>query len=178
MKKIVFISDFFVEEISGGAEIYDQILIEELRQKGAKVCKFKSVEFTEKHFQLYQQCGFNFIVSNFVGLSENVKKLFTLYGDRYCILEHDHKYLKTRNPSIFADYKAPSQFVINRQFYKSAKQVFCQSVKHAQVLGDNLNISNVTNLGCSLWSDEEFDTLQQYVNNKKNGKMAVLNSNN
>ena len=91
MRKIVFISDFFADEISGGAEIYDQVLIEELNRRGAKVCKFKSEEFTEKHFHLYQQCGFNFIVSNFVGLSEGVKKLFTLYSDRYCILEHDHK---------------------------------------------------------------------------------------
>ena len=45
MKKIVFISDFFVEEISGGAEIYDQVLIEELKNRGIKICKFKSANF-------------------------------------------------------------------------------------------------------------------------------------
>ena len=60
MKKVVFISDFFVEEIAGGAEICDDVLIKELRSKGIKVSKFKSAEFTEKHFHLYQRCGFNF----------------------------------------------------------------------------------------------------------------------
>ena len=177
MKKIVFISDFFVNEIAGGAEIYDQVLIEELRQKGTKVCKFKSGEFTEKHFHLYQRCGFNFIVSNFVGLPESVKKLFTLYGDRYCILEHDHKYLKTRNPSVFTDYKAPPQFVINREFYKSAKQVFCQSVKHAEVLVNNLNISNVTNLGCSLWSKQQLELIRTSIR-EKNNKAYIINDGN
>ena len=177
MRKVVFISDFFVEHISGGAEICDQILIEELRLRGTKVCKFQSREFTEKHFNLYQQCGFHFIISNFVGLSEGVKKLFTLYGEKYCIIEHDHKYLKTRNPSVFANYKAPEQFIINRQFYKSAKQVFCQSVKHAQVLSDNLNISNVTNLGCSLWSKEQIELIRSSVSDK-NGKAYIINDNN
>ena len=66
MKKIVFISDFFSDEISGGAEIYDEVLITEFLSKGIKVCKFKSQEFTEKHFNLYKQCGFYFIISNFV----------------------------------------------------------------------------------------------------------------
>jgi len=174
MKKIVFISDFFVENISGGAEICDQVLIQQLEQRDIKVCKFNSKDFTEKHLHLYLQCGFNFIVSNFVGLSEGVKKLFTLYGDRYCIIEHDHKYLKTRNPSVFTDYKAPPQFIINRQFYKSAKQVFCQSVKHAQVLIDNLQISNVTNLGCSLWSKEQIQFIKNCLTDK-NDKAYIIN---
>ena len=177
MKKIVFISDFFVDEIAGGAEIYDDVLIEELRLKGLKVCKFKSQEFTDKHFHLYQQCGFNFIISNFIGLSEKVKKLFTLYGDRYCILEHDHKYLKTRNPSIFTDYKAPPEFVINREFYKSAKQVFCQSSKHAEVLSMNLNIDNVTNLSCSLWSREQLKIIRESIADKNN-KAYIINDQN
>ena len=177
MKRIVFISDFFVEEISGGAEICDQILIAELRQKGIKVCRFKSGEFTEKHFHLYEQCGFNFIISNFVALSESVKKLLTVYGDRYCIIEHDHKYLKTRNPSVFTNFKAPEQFVINKEFYKCAKQVFCQSVKHAQVLGNNLNISNVTNLGCSLWSKDQISLIRSSVSDKNN-KAYIINDGN
>ena len=53
MRKIVFISDFFVDQVSGGAEIYDNILIEELTKKDYKVCKFNSQEFTVKHFKLF-----------------------------------------------------------------------------------------------------------------------------
>jgi len=178
MKKIVFISDFFSDEISGGAEIYDEVLITEFLSKGIKVCKFKSQEFTEKHFNLYKQCGFYFIISNFVGLSEKVKKLFTLYGDKYCILEHDHKYLTNRNPSVFTDYKAPAEFIINKEFYKSAKQIFCQSIKHTQVLSNNLNISNVTNLGCSLWSKQQLSVIRSSITEKNNNKAFIINDNN
>ena len=47
-KKIVFIADFFASQISGGAEIYDEILINELRNKGTQICKFNSNETGEK----------------------------------------------------------------------------------------------------------------------------------
>jgi hypothetical protein len=126
VKKIVFISDFFENQISGGAEICDGVLIKEL-SKTHKICKFNSSEFTVKHFNLYKSCGFSFLISNFVALSEDVKKIISLDGE-YCIIEHDHKYLKTRNPSIFANFKAPEQILINVNFYRSAKKVFCQSV--------------------------------------------------
>ena len=33
MKNIVFISDFFLHHVNGGAEIYDNVLIEELKKK-------------------------------------------------------------------------------------------------------------------------------------------------
>jgi len=177
MKKVVFISDFFAEEIAGGAEICDDVLIKELRSKGIKVSKFKSAEFTEKHFHLYQRCGFNFLISNFIGLAESVKKLLTLYGSRYCIIEHDHKYLKTRNPSLFTDYLAPQEYIINKEFYKSAKQVFCQSVKHADILSSNLQIDNVTNLGCSLWSRDQLDEIKNSIA-PKNNKAYIINDNN
>ena len=63
MKKIVFISDFFENQVSGGAEIYDDVLIKEL-SKTHKICKFNSSEFTVKDFNLYKSYGFNFLISN------------------------------------------------------------------------------------------------------------------
>ena len=138
MNKVVFISDFFSNQVSGGAEIYDEILISELKSRDIKVCKFNSHEFSKKHFALYEKMGFVFLVSNFVNLSEEVKKIMQLYSDKYCILEHDHKYLTTRNPADFKGFKAPSKYIVNRDFYATAKQVFCQSSKHTQVLSDNL----------------------------------------
>ena len=174
MNKIVFISDFFANQVSGGAEIYDDILIEELRKRGVKVCKFNSHEFTKKHFHLYEKMGFLFLISNFVNLSNNVMKLIQLYSNKYCILEHDHKYLTTRNPAEFKNFQAPSQMIINKEFYKSAKQVFCQSIKHAEVLANNLNIDNVTNLGCSLWSKDQLELIRS-KSYKKNDMAMIIN---
>ena len=67
MNKLVYVSDFFVEQVSGGAEIYDDILLKELQSNGIKVAKFRSHEFTDKHVNLYLKCDFNFLISNFVG---------------------------------------------------------------------------------------------------------------
>jgi hypothetical protein len=96
----------------------------------------------------------------------------------YVIYEHDHKYIVGRDPSRYKDYKVPATQLINLDFYRSAKAVFAQSKLHAQVIRKNIKEANVINLGCSVWSDEELDTLQKYVDSKKNGKMAVLNSTN
>jgi hypothetical protein len=174
MKKIVFVSDFFSDQVQGGAEIYDALLVQQLESKGVKVCKFNSHEFTDKHFKLYEKTGFMFLVSNFVNLSESVKKLMQIYSDRYCILEHDHKYLRNRNPADFKNFKAPREMIINQEFYRSAKQVFCQSVKHAEVLSLNLGIDNVTNLGCSLWSKEQLELISSKIC-EKNNKAAIIN---
>lgn len=177
MKKVVFISDFFDDQISGGAEICDAILIDELQKKGVKVCKFNSHEFTKKHFGLYERMGFVFLVSNFVNLSADVRKIMQLYSGKYCIIEHDHKYILSRNPADFKNFKAPQKMIINKDFYKSAKYVFCQSSKHAEVLSMNLNIDNVINLGCSLWSHEQLELIRSKICEKNNKAMIINDTN-
>ena len=177
MKNLVFVSDFFSTQVSGGGEIYDEILTSELQSRGVKVCRFNSHEFTKKHFSLYEKMGFVFLISNFVNLREDVKKIIQLYPSKYCILEHDHKYVTTRNPAEFKDFVAPKSMIINRDFYKSAKYVFCQSIKHTEVLKKNLEIDNVINLSCSLWTNEQLNLIRSKIK-PKNGKAAIINDSN
>ena len=177
MRKLVFISDFFAKHVAGGAEIYDEILINELKNKGVKVARFQSHEFTDKHIKLYEKSGFSFLISNFINLSERAKKALQVYSDKYCIIEHDHKYLANRNPADFKSFKAPESMISNKQFYKSARQVFCQSVKHMEVLKLNLDIDNVTNLGCSLWSPEQISLIKSKVVDKNNKAMIINDPN-
>lgn len=174
MKKVVFLSDYFHDQVSGGAEIYDSILIEELESLDTKVVRFNCREFTVKHFNLYLKTGFNFIVSNFVFLSEEVKSRLKACGHRYVVIEHDHKYLIDRDPSNYKDFIAPSNRIVNREFYKSAKMVFCQSVKHYEVVKSNLNIENITNLGCSLWSKKQLNIIKNSFKQEKNGRCFVI----
>ena len=173
MNKVVYVSDLFYEQAQGGAETCDHILINEMRAKGIKVVTFNSKEFTEKHVNLYLKTDFVFMISNFVQLSQKVKKVLQIYSDKYCIMEHDHKYNIDRNPALFANFQIPSNRIINKDFYESAKYVFCQSVKHAEVLSSNLNINNVINLSCSLWSDEQLDLIEKCCNNEKNNKHFI-----
>ena len=41
-----------------------------------------------------------------------------------------------------------------------------------KVIEDNLNIDNVFNIGCSLWSKEKLSYIKSLSNNAKNGKFA------
>ena len=167
MADIVFISDFFVNEVNGGAEIYDDLLISELRLKGHNIVTFKSNEVIDKHISFHNNSGFVFFISNFVTLPERTKKFLQFNQSDYCIIEHDHKYLRNRNPALFTNFIAPAQEIINKDFYQNAKYVFCQSNKHAEVLSENLQIKNVINLGCSLWSKEQLDHIRASITTQK-----------
>ena len=70
MKKIVFISDFFVNQIAGGGEICDNVLMSLFRDDGYRIAKFTSHLTSDNHIKLYRKCGYKFIVSNFCNLHE------------------------------------------------------------------------------------------------------------
>ena len=130
MTKFVFIADYFVEEYSGGAELVNEELIKTLTKKGHNVDKIRSqdvtVEFLQNNSDKY------FILSNFMRLSkfpkEKIKNL------NYVLYEHDHKYLVTRNPAEFKDFKAPVDLLVNEDLYKNALGVFCQSQVHKKAI--------------------------------------------
>ena len=181
MKKIVYISDFLMHEIqkitlSCGAEIYDDVLLRELEEQGHKVVKFNSSEFGANHLKVYENSDFMFLVSNFWHLHPAVRNFFSVYPDRFCIIEHDHKYLKTRDPSVFIDFSAPPSAIINKDFYKSAKAVFTQSTKHTSVVSSNLKLDNIHNLSCSLWSKWQLGVIQKNLNSEKINKALIINN--
>ena len=94
------------------------------------------------------------------------------------IYEHDHKYLLTRDPSGFQNYVAPKNQVINRDFYKKASGVLCQSKLHKEVAFRNLEIDNIHNLGGNLWSDEILDFLTDLEKKTKAEKYSIWSSTN
>jgi glycosyltransferase involved in cell wall biosynthesis len=177
MKNIIFVSDFFYEEIPGGAEAATHNLSEMLFSDQPNVFKVKiksehiNAVFVENHKDCF------FIVSNFVLLSPEA--MTAIKNCDYVIYEHDHKYLRTRDPSPFKDYLAPSTILCNVDFYKKAKAVVCQSQKHADILKSNLLLGNVINAGCSLWKPEELDYLQELLDNQsKTKKTGIMKSDN
>ena len=91
---IIYISDFFVEQIAGGGELVDDCLIEHLTSRGFSVSKIQSSQVTTVFIQ--QNKDEFFIVSNFVNLDKPQKK--ALENCRYMIYEHDHKYILERDP--------------------------------------------------------------------------------
>jgi hypothetical protein len=176
--KIVFVSDFFIDQVSGGAEIYDDILINLLTSDNIDVIKFQSSELTDKHVKLYVSCGNHFIISNFCHMNGPAGEQLINHPGSYSILEHDHKYLTTRDPSIYENFLAPPNVIFNRSFYANAKNIFAQSKIHAETIAKNLKISNVINLGMSLWTDEQLQIIENNLNNEKVSDCSVVKSSN
>lgn len=176
MNKIVFIADFFSNEIAGGGELNNQELIEILRERNTHVIEVKSNRLTP---EFISECSnrVKFIVANFVMLSEESKT--SLENDReYIIYEHDHKYMRSRNPANYDNFIAPKSEIINFSFYKNAKAVLCQSKFHADIVESNLKLDNIISLGGNLWSEDSLETMLSMSKIDKKPTCAIMSSTN
>ena len=172
--KIVYISDFFVEQVAGGGELVDDCLMKHLSSRGFSILKVNSQNTTQDFLEKNKDSFF--IVSNFVGLSQQSKDF--LQNCRYIIYEHDHKYIIERNPSHYPDFIVPPNRLCNLSFYRNAQAVVCQSKLHAEVLRKNIKSNNIVSAGCTLWSKEHLEVLKKHLNTPKTDKAAVLDSTN
>jgi len=174
--KCVFICDFYKTDLNnkGGAENNDSVLISLLEKDGFVVEKKYSSTVSPDFIEARKDK--KFIVSNFVGLPQASKE--SLQDKHYIIYEHDHKYLKTRDPSKFTNFIAPKDQVINRDFYKNSKCVICLSNSQADSVKNNLDISNVESIGCSLWSQEKLDFISSISETPKEKEYCIVESQN
>ena len=173
MKGIVYIADFFANQIAGGAELVDDFIIKELKT----VYDVKSINSQATTVKtIADNKDLFFIISNFIGLSEDVK--IELSKLDYAIIEHDHKFLKTRDPAPFPKGIAPADQIKDGYFYRNARTIFCQSKSHAECTRDNLILDNISNFGFSFWSDESLEIIESFLHNKKDTPNAVLESSN
>jgi len=171
--KFVFIADFFANQVLGGGEINNEELISILKKSGHEVkpinSRFLSPSFLEGH----SDC--NFIIANFVQLSEESKK--ALLKKKYIIYEHDHKYLIDRNPALYDNFQAPKEAIVNYDFYKSARAILCQSNFHKSIVEKNLNLGNIVSLGGNLWSEESLRLMEGISRGEKKKSCSIMNSN-
>tara|TARA_R110000824_G_scaffold80365_2_gene202090 strand:+ start:10254 stop:11948 length:1695 start_codon:yes stop_codon:yes gene_type:complete len=174
MNKIVFVSDFFSNEVRGGAELCNEALVGLLRKRYI-VEEIKSVRMTPE--TILKNLDNFFIVANFFMLAEPFKNIL-IHKANYAILEHDHKYVKSNNPSLYKDFLAPEQQIINKDFYAHARAIMCQSKKHASVVQKNLMLENIVSLSGNIWTEEQLLILEKNLDTPKNIKYALLNSNN
>ena len=174
MSEFIFIADFFVDEILGGGELNNDELIKIIDGRGHEIKPIKS-SFVDELF-LESNKGTKFIVSNFALLSEKAKK--HLFDLEYIIYEHDHKYLTTRNPADFPEFKAPPDKIINYEFYKNARAVMCQTSFHKSIVERNLELPNIISLGGNLWSEETLGFLLEISSQEKKDVCSIMSSNN
>ncbi len=174
MTKYFYISDFFLEHITGGGELNDHELINMLTQDRSEVFQLQSHLVTKDI--LKKNKNLNFIISNFANLQHDCK-VWLLENAKYVIYEHDHKYVKTRNPANYKNFKAPDKDIINYSFYKNALSVFVQSSFHEEIMQKNLSLENVVNLSGNLWSLETLSLINDLSKVEKKEKCSILKSN-
>ena len=173
-KNITYISDFFVDHVIGGGELNDDELIKLLEERKYKVKKTQS-HLVNSKFLLDNEGSF-FVISNFCNLSPESKGWISK-NCRYVIYEHDHKYLNTRNPADFENFKAPQDAIRDFFFYKGAEFVIAQSTFHKNIIQDNLGLDNIFSISGNLWSTSSLEKLRENCKKEKNNKCSILSSN-
>ncbi|MDA7494528.1 glycosyltransferase [bacterium] len=171
-KDVIYISDFFSTDVLGGCELNDQELILMLKKKKYNVSKIRSREVTNSFIKNNKNSFF--IISNFISLDSEAKE--QIQNLDYIIYEHDHKYLKERNPVFFKNLEAPQHKIINYFFYKRAKKIICQSSFHKEIVEKNLKLDNIVSVGGNLWSDYILNKIEEFSINQKNDLYSIMNS--
>ena len=171
MTKILFIADFFVEDITGGGELNNEELITILRKKNSLI-QLRSHLVDDKSLDNAD----GIIVANFINLDKNILSKITMGKIPYMIYEHDHKYLKTRNPALYKDYIAPAADIVNFDFYKNARAVVCQSQYHKDILIKNLKLNNIISVGGNIWSLEALEKINFFSTKVKKNACSIMNS--
>ena len=174
MNDICFVSDFFANQVNGGGELNNEILINLLSEKGHNVTKIKS--HTVNLNFLKQNKDKKLIIANFVNMLPDCREHIQSNCD-YVIYEHDHKYLINRNPAEYENYLAPADQIINKEFYSNSKYVFCQSRFHTDIVEKNLQIDNIVNLSGNLWSIDALDMMRELSKREKKDKCSIMDSN-
>ncbi len=125
---IAFIADFFESDIPGGAERNDAVLLAHLKSK------YNVKELLSRNCKINDIIDSSIIIiGNFVHLPEDVKQ-YIAHKKKYVIYEHDHKYVKTRDPSKFKDFIIPQSQLVNEEFYRSAQKIVCLGVKQVEII--------------------------------------------
>ena len=170
----VFISDLLLKDgIIGGGELNNHELCQILRKNGHEVLESNSHLLTENFLKSHKNS--KFIFGNFLNVPRNLF-LHIQNKTQYLIYEHDHKYLKSRNPALYKNFLAPQEEIVFKKFYVNAQSILCQSKMHKDILVKNLNLENIISVGGNLWSEETFDHIREISKVQKEKKFSIMDS--
>jgi len=176
MKKVFFVADFFIHEVVGGAEKNDDALIEEITRQGFDVTRINCRDLTPELIQANSSSVF--ILANFVQLSFECM-LELMKDSNYIIYEHDYKLFKNRNPINYPQFQAPSNHLMNVNFYKKAHRVVFLSQLQEDIYQRNLSLTNAENIHCSIFNNGTLNFIKSLNGApKKHNKFAIVDSSN
>ena len=171
---IAFVADFFADEVPGGGEVNNDELIKLLSDD---FCVMKVKSRNLDPMAIEHGLIDHYIVANFIQLSVQCRDLLTEKAS-YIIYEHDHKYVRNRNPAAYRNYIVPPTEIINLDFYKNATAVLCQSEFHAGIVRMNLKLDNIVSLSGNLWTTDSLILMKAIADGEKRSKCAIIQTDN
>jgi len=175
MSDVIFVADFFKEDILGGAEINDGVFIDFLKDNNLLHEKKHTHKIGIEY--VLNNVDKTWIIANFTGLRQEIIAAITK-NCNYYLYEHDYKFLASRNPIFYPEFKAPKKDIININFYRNAKKVICLSKLQQDIFLKNMDLENTININCSLFSDEQLGLFKKINKIPKSKRNAIINSSN
>lgn len=177
----VFVSDFFANQLIGGAELTLDVLVQSC--KGSK---------TELNSQSVSKASIDYnseatwIFGNIANLNKEVLKYVIESGIKYHFIEFDYKFCEYRNPVLYefledekCDYVNTDMGSLYTDFINNSIMTHFMSEGQLQVFLDSLpNIDNSkTHVLSSLFSDSFFEKIENLNSTEKEKeKWLVLGS--
>lgn len=181
--KVVFVSDFFVKDIEGGAELTSEAII---KKSPVSVFKLHSGSVTRKLIEVNRDKYWVF--GNFTTLPDGMIQYIPASGLRYSIVEYDFKFCAYRSTNRHQQHtghpcncpRDPHGLDIGRMF-KAADRIFWMSESQRDAWIKNMPVVQ-THSGLvvlsSVFQDKEIDRLKELRNQprERSPKWAVLGS--
>ncbi len=178
-----FVSDLFVDDYVGGAELSLETLINSGPSK--KYVKVRTSELTDQLIDNNKDA--KWVFGNIANLSSDMISKISDSGISYSFVEFDYKFCKHRNPELYkmvegttCDYKNTDRGSVMANFCNKANSVFFMSKKQMELHLESLPSLRKDNIHVlsSLFDDDFFkfiDNVKQKVKTK-NDKWVVLGS--
>lgn len=182
MKDIVFVSDMFVEQYAGGAELTTAAIMAAASKLKTKVGGAQSFRLTPA--MIDQHSNAHWVVCNFAGLSDETKLYMCRHAD-YSIIEYDYKLCKFRSIEKHlaitgeeCDCLNTTEGKLNTAFYGYAKKIWFMSSVQKEIFMSRIGIlkEEKCEVLSSIFSPGDLRFMESIKDNEKNNKYLILKS--
>lgn len=167
---ILFLADQFSEQYPGGAELSDEALIRRLL-KHTDVVRINTREATPSRLEKYREVPI--LIGNASHLSNESRQWLITSRSWFAIIEHDHHYLKRRNPCLYPNLTAPPEELSQVDFFLAAQLVICQTHFHESVMRRSISQAKTWVLECNFWHEEWFPIFSRLKREAKRTPLAA-----
>ena len=177
----IFVSDIFVDEYVGGAELSLQTLVDSCPAASLQV---KSEHVSERILNHYKDK--TWVFANLTRTSKEILNKIIESGVRYYVSESDYKYCEHRLPQLCKVFSGGSECqcgsknptaALYEKFYNNAQAVFFRSQKQMEDHKGALKLTNKNiQVLSALFSEEFFKKVETLKNKPKDNRWVISSS--